>query len=157
MLNVDYKIGAKTLANRLKKVLSSVLSEDQTCDVPGRSIFDNLRLVRDSILYVEMKNLPMGTVKIDQEKAFDRVEWEFLHLAHTRTNFGPTFRRFITVLYTDVRSVVMNNGHKSREISLQRGVRQGCPLSPFLYSLVAETLGNIIRQNGRISGLPLQG
>ncbi len=106
LLNVDYKIGAKTLANRLKMVLSSVLSEDQTCGVPGRSTFDNLRLVRVSN-------------------------------ALTRMNLGPTFWRFITVLYTDVRSVVMNNGHKSREISLQRGVWQGCPLSPLLYSLVA--------------------
>ncbi len=157
LLNVDYKIGAKTLANRLKMVLSSVLSEDQTCGVPGRSTFDNLRLVRDSISHVEKKDLPMAIVKIDQEKAFDRVKWEFLHLALTRMNFGPTFRHFITVLYSDVRSIVMNNRHKSREISLQRGVRQGCPLSPLLYSLVAETLGNIIRQNSRISGLPLPG
>ena len=157
LLNVDYKIGTKTLANRLKTVLPSILNEDQTCGVPGRSIFDNLRLVRDSICYVEQKGNSLAIVKIDQEKAFDRVSWEFLQKILERMNFGPTFRSFIQALYTAVASLVLNNGYKSRKFYLERGVRQGCPLSPLLYSLVAETLGNLIRKNNEIVGLPLPG
>ena len=66
---VDYKIGTKALAARLQKVLSSVLHEDQTCGVPGRSIFSNLNLVRDLIEYCNSKNLPLATISLDQEKA----------------------------------------------------------------------------------------
>ncbi len=72
-------------------------------------------------------------------------------------NFGPIFRSFIKSVYNNVSSCVLNNGYKSRSFPLQRGVRQGCPLSPLLYCLVAETLGNKIRKNSKISGLHLPG
>ena len=78
MLCVDYKIGTKALAARLRKVLSSVLHEDQTCGVLGRSIFSNLNLVRDLIEYCNSKNLPLAIISLSQEKAFDRVNWNFL-------------------------------------------------------------------------------
>ena len=130
LLNVDYKKGAKTLANRLKNVLASILNEDQTCGVPGRSIFDNLRLIRDSISYVEQKGSSLAIVKTDQETAFDRVNWEFLQRILEHMNFRPTFRSFFQSIYTQVSSIVLNNGHKSKPFLLERGVRQGCPLSP---------------------------
>ena len=69
LLNVDNKIGSKVLANRLQLILPSVLNNDQTCSVPGRSIFENLMLARDSIDYCQEKKLPLALIKIDQEKA----------------------------------------------------------------------------------------
>ena len=75
---VDYKIGTKALAARLQKVLPSVLHEDWTCGVPGRSIFSNLNLVRDLIECCNSKGLPLAIISLDQEKAFDRVNWNFL-------------------------------------------------------------------------------
>ena len=60
-------------------------------------------------------------------------------------------------MYTDVSCQISNNGHLSRKVTLKRGVRQGCPLSPLLYCIVAETLGNLIRQNLKIDGLRLPG
>ena len=75
LLCVDYKIGTKALAARLQ---SSVLHENQPCGVPGRSIFSNLSLVRDLIEYCNSKNLPLATISLDQEKAFGRVNWNFL-------------------------------------------------------------------------------
>ena len=93
MLCADYKIGTKALAARLQKVLSSVLHEDQTCGVPGRSIFSNLNLVRDLIEYCNSKNLPLVIINLDQEKAFDRVNWNFLDRVLQRINFGPEFRQ----------------------------------------------------------------
>ena len=75
LLCVDYKIGTRALAARLQKVLSSVLHEDQTCGVPGRSIVSNLYLIRDLIEYCSAKNLPLAIISLDQEKAFDRVNW----------------------------------------------------------------------------------
>ena len=88
MLCVDYKIGTKALAARLQKVLSYVLHEDQTCGVPGRSIFSNLNLVRDLIGYCNSKNLPPAIISLDQEKAFDRANWNFLDLVLQRMNSG---------------------------------------------------------------------
>lgn len=157
LLNVDYKIGSKAFATRLKRILPHILSSDQTCSVPGRSIFENLMLIRDIFDYCEMKNLPLALVKIDQEKAFDRVNWLFLEKVLRKMNFGPHFIHCIQTMYTDVSCKISNNGHLSRSITLQRGVRQGCPLSPLLYCIVAETLGNLIRKNDKIDGLRIPG
>ena len=157
LLNVDYKIGSKALANRLQLILPSILNNDQTCSVPGRSIFENLMLARDSIDYCQEKELPLALIKIDQEKAFDRVNWDFLLKVLERMNFGPKFICFIKTMYTDVSCQISNNSYLSRKVTLKRGVRQGCPLSPLLYCVVAETLGNLIRQNLKIDGLCLPG
>ena len=114
-------------------------------------------LARDSIDYCQEKKLPLALIKIDQEKAFDRVNWDFLVKVLERMNFGPKFMCFIKTMYTDVSCQISNNGYLSRKVTLKRGVRQGCPLSPLLYCIVAETLGNLIRQNLKIDGLRLPG
>ncbi len=119
--------------------------------------FNNLLLIRDSITHVDQKKSALALIKIDQEKAFDRVKWDFLNSLLVKMNFGQIFRSFIKSVYTNVTSCFLNNGHKSRSFLLQRGVRQGFPLFPLLYDLVAETLGNIVRQNPNISGLHLPG
>ena len=157
LLNADYKIGSKAFASRLQLILPSLLNSDQTCSVPGRSIFENLMLARDSIDYCQEKKLPLALSKIDQEKAFDRVNWDFLLKVLERMNFGPNFMCFIKTMYTDVSCQISNNGYLYRKVMLKRGVKQGCPLSPLLYCIVAETLGNLIRQNLKIDGLCLPG
>ena len=157
LLNLDYKIATKALSNRLRKVLPLILSEDQTCGVPGRSIFENLFLLRDTIDYAQEKQLSAAVISLDQEKAFDRVNHAFLQRVLTKFNFGPSFRKWIGVVYTDITSVVINNGWLSSPFSLQRGVRQGCPLSPLLYCLVVETLGQAIRCDSSIQGIQIPG
>ena len=75
-------------------------------------------------------------------------------------NFGEGFRKWVRLQYTEVNCIVTNNGHASKPITLTRvggGARQGCPLSPLLYILVAETLANLIPQNSGIDGLFLPG
>ena len=79
LLNVDYKIATKCLAGRLREVLPLVLSEDQTCGVPDRSIF----LIRDVIDYVREKN---ALINLDQEKVFDRVNQRFLQRVLEKMN-----------------------------------------------------------------------
>ena len=157
LLNTDYKICTKVLANRLKKVLSVILSEDQTCGVPGRSIYENLFLLRDTLDYIDHKQLSAALISLDQEKAFDRVNHGFLQRVLSRFNFGPSFRQWVNIVYTDIHSCVLNNGWLSAKIKLDRGVRQGCPLSPLLYCLVAETLGQAIRRDDSIRGIPIPG
>ena len=157
LLNADYKVCTKVLANRLHKVISHVLSKDQTCGVPGRSIFENLMLIRDTISYIQHKQLSDAIISLDQEKAFDRVNHSFLQCVLERFNFGPDFRRWVSVVYHGISFCVINNGRLSRAFYLERGVRQGCPLSPLLYCLVAECLGQAIRCDPSIEKILMPG
>ena len=140
---------------RLQKVLDSVLDIDQTCGVPGRSIFDNLFLIRDIIEYADQKQIPGVLISLDQEKAFDQIDRGFLDKVLQSMNFGPIFRQWVKTLYTGTEAAVINNGWLSSYFPVTRGVRQGCPLSPLLYCLGAEVLSAYIRSDDDISGFTL--
>lgn len=157
LLNVDYKLAARTIAGRLLKVLHVVVARDQTCGVPGRFIGENVAFLRDVVDYATWSNSPVALLSLDQEKAFDRVEWSFMRDTLLAMGFGPSFVSWVDLFYCDVQSAVDVNGHLSSFFSLSRGVRQGCPLSPLLYVLVAEVLACNIRANRRIIGLSLPG
>lgn len=77
LLCVDYKIGCSTIAGRLLKVIDKVILSDQTAGVPGRFIGKNVSLVRDTVYYACQNDLPLAVFTLDQEKAFDRVDWPF--------------------------------------------------------------------------------
>ena len=99
-----------------------------------------------------MKNIPGVLISLDQEKAFDRIDRDFLDKVLHRMNFGPIFRKWIKTLYTGTQSAVLNNEWLTSYFSVTRGVRQGCPLSPLLYCLGAEALGQTIRSDDKICG-----
>ncbi|KAI8521374.1 hypothetical protein Bbelb_011280 [Branchiostoma belcheri] len=157
LLNVDYKILSKALANRLKSVAQEVVHSNQSCGIPGRSIEDSVTLLRDITEYVNSKNLPCVFLALDQEKAFDRVDHEYMGRVLNRLGFGPSFQRWIQVLYTNVSSKVLVNGFVSDAVSVGRGVRQGCPLSPLLYVLCLEPLAAAIRADPDIRGVQIPG
>ena len=157
LLNVDYKLAARAIAGRLLKVIHLVVAEDQTCGVPGRYIGENVALLRDVVSYATMFDSPVAILSLDQEKAFDRVDWSFMYATLRRMGFGTSFLQWVNLFYTGVQSSVNVNGYLSPFFSLSRGVRQGCPLSPLLYVLVAEVLACNIRANPRIKGLCLPG
>ena len=92
---------------------------------------------------------------IDFKKAFDTLDWNFLFKTLEVLNFGPQIVRWINTFYNDCSSCVMNNGYASWFFKLQRGVRQGCPLSGALFVLCAEILANAIRQDKTISGIKI--
>ena len=153
MLCVDYIIGTKALAVRLQKVLSSVFHEDQTCGVPEISMFLNLNLVRDLIQYCNSKSLPLAIISLDQEKVFDRVNCNFLDQVLQRMNFGPEFREWIRVIYTNISSACLHSGFLTSFFEISHGACQGDPLSPLLYTLVVEVLGAAIRNCKDIRGI----
>jgi len=157
LLNVDYKLAARTVAARLLKVIDRVVAADQTCGVPGRYIGENVSFLRDVVEYATRFGIPVAILSLDQEKAFDRVDWDFMLRTLRCMGFGVSFCRWVKLFYTDVQSAVIVNGYLSSFFSLSRGVRQGCPLSPLLYVLVAEVLAAGIRANPRIKGLSLPG
>jgi len=153
LLNVDYKILSKVLSKRLASVLPECIHIDQTCCVPGRSIADNLHLVRNITDYCNAKNIPAAIVSFDQEKAFDRVSHDYLIQILQTYGFGESFIRWVTLLYTNVESSVIVNGWIGPKFSVTRSVRQGCPLSALLYVLCIEPLAEAIRRDGAFDGL----
>ena len=153
LLNCDYKIAAKAVATRMKKVLPDIINNDQTGFLKGRSIGENVRLLNSVISYAEQQNVPGMLLFIDFEKAFDTLEWKFLEKTLRFYNFGDSLITWIKLLYTDISSSIQNNGWSSEFFQLNRGVRQGCPLSPYLFILCVEILGNAIRNCDQIKGI----
>jgi len=92
---------------------------------------------------------------IDFEKAFDTLEWSFIHGALRTFNFGPKIRKWVSILYIDIESGVMNAGFMTNYFKVSRGVRQGCPLSPFLFILAVEILAKKIRQDPNCKSIML--
>ena len=157
LLNVDYKIAARAIAGRLLKVIHLVVEKDQTCGVPGRYIGENVAFLRDVVSYATTFDSPVAILSLDQEKAFDRVDWGFMLSTLRTMGFGESFVNWVRLFYTNVQSAVNVNGYLSSFFPLSRGVRQGCPLSPLLYVLVSEVLAVNIRANPLIKGLSLPG
>ena len=153
LLNVDYKIIAKAIASRLKTYMPSIIAGDQTGFLKDRFIGENIRALFDIIDYTQEKQLPGLLLFVDFEKAFDSIEWSFLHKTLSKFKFGDTTIRWIKTLYTNAQAAVSNNGWISQFFPISRGVRQGCPLSPYLFILCAEILAHSIRTNLNIKGI----
>ena len=146
LLNTDYKIGAKCLANRIKVVLPSIVGFNQTGFMKGRFIGENIRFTLDLIEYCKESAKPGLIFLVDFEKAFDRLEWSFVFKSLQKFKFGNCFIQWVKTLYRNGNSCVCNNGYSSGNFMLNRGVRQGCPLSPYLFILCVEVLAQKIWQ-----------
>ena len=155
LLNTDYKVLAKALSVRLSKVLANIVSEDQTCGVPGRTILNNVFILRDLVVICKQKNIPAAIISIDQMKAFDRVNWSFMYKTLRTFGFKDTFIQWIQLLYSGAKSIVKVNGFLSDPFHTQRGVRQGDPLSPLLYIFIAEVFAISVRADPKIKGIPV--
>ena len=157
LLCTDYKILTKALTNRLQSILPHIIHPDQTCSVPGRNIFSNLYLIRDILCFSKFKRQQTYLLSLDFQKAFDTIDHNYLFKTLTQFGFGPLFIGFIRNIYSNIHSLVINNGNLSTPITVARGIRQGCPLSLPLYCIVAETIANAIRLHPRIRGVHAPG
>ncbi|CAM2116256.1 unnamed protein product [Caretta caretta] len=153
LLRTDYKIVAKAISLRLGSVMADVIHPDQTYTVPGRSIFDNLFLVRDLLELGRRDGLSFALLSLDQ-KAFDRVDHGYLLSTLQAFGFGPQFVSFLRVLYASAECLVRLNWTLTEPVSFGRGVRQGCPLSGQLYALAIEPFLCLLRR--RMTGLVLR-
>ena len=147
LLNTDYKILTHVPANRLKTVITQIINTDQNGYIKGRNIAYNIRLIQDVINYFEEDNIEGAVVFLDFQKAFDTVNHNFLHATLEKINFGNSFIKWVRTIYSKAESCLSNNGWTSKPFVIQRGIRQGCPLSALLFLLVVEILGNQIRKN----------
>ncbi|KAH9730036.1 reverse transcriptase domain-containing protein [Citrus sinensis] len=152
LCNVLYKIVAKMLANRMKLVLGEIISDSQSAFVPGRAITDNILISTEIIHYLKRKKQgKAGTaaLKIDMSKAYDRVEWSFLKLMMLRMGFDEGWVELVMMCVSTVRYKVLRNGVEVGPIVPSRGLRQGDPLSPYLFIICAEGLSSLIRNRER--------
>ena len=140
-----------------KKNLPSIINSDQTGFLKNRFIGENIRLLNYIINYTEKEELPGLLLFIDFEKAFDTIEWPFIEKTLKYYNFGDSLTSWIKLFYTDISSRIQNNGWSSDFFLLTTGVRQGCPLSPYLFLLCAEILGAAVRRDDEVKGIQTYG
>ncbi len=156
MLNTDMKILAKILANRLNKVLPTIITTNQAYGVKGRDIADITSGIRDIISVLNERQENGYVINLDFEKAFDRVEHSFLFAVLEHFGFGNIFKEWITILYKNVMTKVKCNGFLTKPFKITRSIRQGCPLSAQLYTLVAEPLGLMIKKDKDTQGIRIE-
>ena len=153
LLNSDYKILTKSIAKRLETVLPKIINPDQTGYIKGRFIGENVRLIQDIMFHTKLEEKPGIALFLDFRKAFDTIEWNYIKTALQMFNFGPDVRNWFDVIYHQASSCVLHNGHASDFFHLERGVRQGCPLSGLLFVIGIELLARALKRDPTIQGI----
>ena len=156
LINVDVKIITKILTNRLKPILPTIIHKTQTA-IDSRKINHTVHMIRDLIDYTNEKNLGACFLFLDQEKAFDRVDHDFLFKVMETFGIGEKYINWLRMIYSNATMTVKVNGFLTDEIPIQRGVRQGDPLSFYLYIFVNEILSLQLRANQNIVGFKVGG
>ena len=155
LLNTDYKIIAKTIALRLSKTIDGLISHDQCGFIKGRNISTLLRSTDDIIDYLNRKHIPGILVGVDFQKAFDTLSKQIIKDSLKMYGFGNNFCRWIETVISKTNSCINHYGWISEPFNVERGIRQGCPLSPLLFILAAEILAIKIR-NSEIKGIKVK-
>jgi len=132
--NVDYKIFAQVMKCRILPLLPKLIGPYQTCNVPGRSIFDNLKFIRDNI------DMDGAILQIDQAGAFNNVDHEYMIKVLGAFGFPTVFCKFIRIMYSQISILVNLGGVLVGPVPYQKGVKQGDPMASLLYILALEPL-----------------
>ena len=156
LINTDIKILSKVLTNRLKPMLPIIISRFQTA-VFGRQIDHTVHLTRDLVDLANKEDLEAAFIFLDQEKAFDRVDHDFLYKTMNAFGISENFITWVKRIYGTAVTRVKVNGFLTDPIPLLRGVRQGDPLSFLLYVLNIELLSLILHANPNIVGFTIGG
>ena len=110
-----------------------MIDSDQTGFQKNKFIGENITLLNNILSYTDIENIPGLLLFIDFEKAFDTLEWSFIEKTLKYYNFGDSLVLWTKLFYTDISSSILNNGWSSDFFNLDRGLRQGCPLSQYLF------------------------
>lgn len=157
LLNVDYKIFTKVISERLKGVLNKLIGEDQGGFLPGCNIRDNIRMVLNIIEFTDKQpDKKIGLFFLDAEKVFANINWSFMKQVLKKMNFGVKFNNIIEKIYSTQSATIRVNENQTEEFLVQKGTRQGCPLSPLSFILVLEVLLREIQNTKEISGIKIK-
>lgn len=155
------KVFTKVMANRLKRILNTIISPDQSAFVPGRMIQDSITIAQEVIHFLQRKrkgNEGFVAIKLDFNKAYNRVEWDFLNALLLKMGFCSRWVNWVMECLTSVKFSVCANGETRARVIPERGLRQGDPLSPCIFLLVKEVLSKLITKEvceGTLSGLKI--
>ncbi|GJU23286.1 hypothetical protein Tco_1156628 [Tanacetum coccineum] len=152
--NVIYKCISKILTNRIIDGIKEVVSDNQSAFVPGRRISDNI-LITQELMHNYHRNIgpPRCAFKIDIQKVYDTVDWHFLEGILKGFGFNPHMIKWIMACVTSTSFSLSFNGDIHGFFKGKRGLRQGDPLSPYLFTLFMKILTLILRRRVNLSGL----
>ena len=155
LLNTDYKIIEKAIANKMIPALEHIIHTDQRGFMKDRRILVNIRKMLDIIYEVEKKDLEAVVLSMDFVKCFDKCSFDILHGSLEFFSFGQMVKDWTYILYDDFSVEIQNNGNFSTSIPIMKGVHQGGCCSSVYFLVIAEILAIALRSNEDIDGIDL--
>jgi len=144
-----YKILTKVLSNRIKKVIDKAIDGSQYAFLSNRGFLDSVLFVNEVVDDLKKRRKSGVIVKLDFEKAYDSVSWEFLFYMMGRLGFCGKWIQWIKACLESATVSVLVNGSPTKEFKPTRGLRQGDPMAPFLFLIVAQGLARLVNQATR--------
>ena len=155
LLNVIYKMASSCIANRLKKVMDKIICEEQKGFIRGRYIGENIRLLYDVIHESNIQNIKGLLLVADFEKAFDTMSRKYILDCLDLFGFGSSLKSWVKTLMNKSSALVVQNGHLTNSFPVERGCRQGDPISPYLFVIGSDLLTRLIKGNNEIQGMKI--